>query len=66
MLESESFSVEVAWEEVKVGGEHPLEGEKEKGNHFKEVGVELPDLAKKTTRYSVKLKFQINSESFLA
>ena len=64
MLESESFSVEVAWEEVKVGGEHPVEGEK--GNHFKEAGVELPDLAKKTTRYSVKLKFQINSESFLA
>lgn len=64
MLESESFSVEVAWEEVKVGGwgEHPVEEEKEKGNHFKE----LPDLAKKTTRYSVKLKFQINSEPFLA
>lgn len=39
-----------------------MEGKKEKGNHFKKVGVRLPDLAKKTTGYSVKLKFQKNSE----
>ena len=42
--------MEVAWEEVKFGGGGAPSGRGEgEGNHFKEVGVELPDLAKKTT-----------------